>query len=123
TGSVPSKNAQLPPSCHTGGARVKSRYCSLGGCGEMTSAKIARNKSSTIRASPINAPRLCEYACQNSASDPGASAGLGVTAIAASFTTTSCMANAGIDHAIQEIDDEIHRDHDRRDQQYPALHD
>src|SRR5437870_1058520 len=84
----------------------------------MTSAPAARTISMTIKASPMRAPRLCEYARQSSRSGPGVATG----AVSRSSVVSS-MADSWIDDAIQQIDDEIHADDDGRDQQDATLHD
>src|ERR1700682_5344332 len=117
TGSVPSMKSAVPPSFHAGGASVKSRYCSFGGCGDTTSAKTASRMSTITSASPIRAPRLCEYACQNSRHALAPCVGALRSAIAA-----SCMPDSRVDDAIEQIDDQIDADHDRRHQQDASLH-
>src|ERR1022692_3096564 len=118
TGSVPSRKVAVPPSCHAGGTSVKSRYCSLGGCGDTTSAKIASRISAITSASPIIVPRLCEYDCQNSRQALASRAGIPSSAI-----TASCMADSRVDDAVEQIDDQVDADHDRRHQQDATLHD
>src|SRR5690349_22223335 len=107
TGSLPSKNRDVPPWSHTGGVNVKSRYCSFGGCGLTTSAKIASNTSSTTSANPITAPRLCAYERQNSAKRPGG-APVPIAGVA-----SSAMPDSRIDHAVERVDDQVDGDHDR----------
>src|SRR6516165_9621759 len=117
TGSVPRMKRAVPPAPHTGGVNVKSRYCSFGGCGAMTFAKIAISTSAMQSPSPISAPRLCAYARQNSLSGPtgaGSSVAMGAT---------SGMANPRVDDAVDRVDQEVHRDHDGGDEQNAALHD
>src|ERR1700738_1734214 len=118
TGSVPSMKFAVPPSCHAGGVRVNSRYCSLDGCGDTTSAKTASRMSAITSASPISAPRLCEYACQNSRQALASGGGS-----MRSSMTASTMADSRVDDAVEQIDDQIDADHDRSDQQYASLHD
>src|SRR6266550_1148999 len=118
TGSVPSMKFAVPPSCHAGGVKVNSRYCSLGGCGDTTSAKTASRMSAITSASPISAPRLCEYACQNSRQELASGAGAICSAM-----TASGMADSRIDDAVEQIDDQIDADHYRGHQQYAPLHD
>src|ERR1700758_1346303 len=120
TGSVPRTNIALPPSSQIGGVSVNWRNCSFGGCGETTSAKSARSSSATMSASPAIAPRLCAYERQNSRSVPGAGAANGSSS---GDAIASSMADARIHHAVEQIDDEIHADNDRRDEQDPSLHD
>src|SRR5450755_798059 len=117
TGSVPRMKLEVPPSCHAGGVSVKSRYCSFGGCGDTTSANTASRMSATTSARPISAPRLCEYACQNSRHALASRAGGLRSAI-----TASCMPDPGIDDAVEQIDDQIDADHNRGDEQDAALH-
>src|SRR5438093_6773750 len=117
TGSVPRINVAVPPSCHTGGAKVKSRYCSFGGYGAMTSAPAPNTISMRIKASPMRAPRLCEYASHSSRSGPGVATGA-----VSSSSVVSSMADSRIDDAVQQIDNEVHTDDDGRDQQNAALH-
>src|SRR6202521_2944797 len=118
TGSVPSMKFAAPPSCHAGGVKVNSRYCSFGGCGDTTSAKTASRMSAITSASPISAPRLCEYVCQNSRQAVASGADAMRSAM-----TASCMADSRVDDAVEQIDDQIDADNDRRHQQYASLHD
>ena len=69
--SVPSRKRVLPPSTQAGGARKASRYCSAGGCGATTSAKIAARAMTTITTRPASAPRLSRKAFQISVSGWG----------------------------------------------------
>src|SRR6266542_3744090 len=154
TGSVPRMKSPLPPACQTGGVSVNSRYCSYGGCGATTPAKIASRTSATVRARPSNAPRLCAYARQNSRQGPSIRSGAAsrATAAKASLIAPSPnplplpvgeivgpdssgrsssgrvrmnshlrMANAWVHDAVEQIDDEIHADHDGGDQEDAAL--
>src|SRR5438105_809206 len=115
TGSVPSRNCDVPPLAHAGGVNVNSRYCSFGGWGLTISAKSARSTSSTTSARPINAPRLCAYDRQNSARRPGGAP------VPTAGVASSGMTYPRIDHAVEHVDDEIDADDDRRDQQNAAL--
>src|SRR4051794_12634574 len=119
TGSVPSGNVAIPPSCQAGGTSTKSRNCSFGGWGDTTPASTASTISAVTTASPSKAPRLCEYDDQNSRHCVGSTAG-GRLSIAGA---TSAMSDARIDDAIQGVDDQVDGDDDRRDQQDAALHD
>ena len=56
TASVPSGKDQEPPACQAGGSRNASRFCRVGSCGAITSAKMAASTTSTITASPATAP-------------------------------------------------------------------
>src|SRR6266542_5748214 len=116
TGSVPSRNCDVPPSSHAGGVNVNSRYCSFGGCGLTISANSARSTSSTTSARPINAPRLCAYERQNSPRRP---CGAPVLTVG---VASSGMPYPWVDHAVEHVDDEIDGDDDRRNQQNAALH-
>src|SRR6266540_3883687 len=123
TGSVPRMNSELPPACQAGGVSVNSRYCSYGGCGATTPAKIASRTSAMVRLKPSNAPRLCAYACQNSRQGPSTRSGAAsrATAAKASLIAASCVANPRVHDAIEQIDDEIDADHDGGDQEDAAL--
>src|SRR5450631_208354 len=109
TASVPSRNWALPPATHAGGVSVNSRYCSFGGCGATTLAPTANRTSNTINPRPISAPRLCAYAFLNSCHE------LGTTSVAPSAAAASGISNSRIDHAIEQVDQQVDRDHDRRD--------
>src|SRR5262249_55503641 len=124
-GSVPRMKSRLPSASQTGGTRVNWRYCSFGGCGEMTPAKAAGSNSITIRMSPAIAPRLCRETSQNSRSGAGGVAAELDASGAASLIASSVsgMANAGIDDPVEQIDDQIDADHERGDEQDAALHD
>src|SRR5450432_2978116 len=119
TGSVPRRNLVDPPSDHAGGVKKESRYCSLGGCGATTSAKTASRRSATTNASPIMAPRLRENDCQNSRHGPGGETGSWI----GNACAASGMPDPRIDHAIEKIDDQVDRNHDRGNQQDASLYD
>src|SRR5205814_1375649 len=110
TGSVPRRNRDEPPASQAGGVNVNSRYCSLGGCGLTTFAKMASNVSIATSASPINAPRLCAYERQNSSKRPGGAP------VAIEWLASSAMPDARVDDAVERIDDEVDSDHNRRNQ-------
>src|SRR6185503_16743242 len=120
TGSVPRRKRQLPAASHAGGVSVNSRYCSLGGCGEMTSAPSASASSTPTRVRPMIAPRFWANARQNSRHRDGGA--VSVAAIAAIVGAASAMANPRVDDAVQHVDDQVHRNDDRRDEQNAALH-
>src|SRR5438477_9232959 len=107
SGSVPRMNCHDPPSCHTGGTSVKSRYCSLGACGATALANSARKISATTSASPMSAPRLFEYDCQNSRNGSGAASG-GVS------ITTSSMTYPRVHDAVELVYDQFDADYDGR---------
>src|SRR6478672_8197185 len=118
TASVPSRKRMLPPSLHAGGVSVKSRNCSLGECGATTPAVAASTTSAMMSTMPISAPRLREYEFQNSRSGEG-----GTGAAEGGRTTSSAMAYARVDHAVEEVDQQVDHDDDGRHQQDSALHD
>src|SRR5206468_2338334 len=69
-----------------------------------------------MSASPMSAPRLFEYDCQNSRSGPGAASTR--VSIAA-----SSMPYPRVDDAVEQVDDQVDADDDGCDQQDSALHD
>src|ERR1700761_8223596 len=125
--SVPRMNFQLPPSSQAGGIFTESRYCSIGLCGAISGAKIAMNTiTSTMMPAPT-APRLREKLTQNSRAASARPLG-GVTDWGTVFWMSAIvflprMANARIQHAVQQVDDEVHNNDKRGDHQDTALHD
>src|SRR5580693_7565191 len=121
--SVPRGKRQEPPPSHTGGARTASRNWSIGEWGATTFAANAKKTMTPKTARPNTAPRFSRNADQNDASEEGwtktaaASSPIGVVSAAASAGT----ANPGINHAVDEIDDQIDEDDDGGDEQHAAL--
>src|SRR5574340_751454 len=109
--SVPSRKRLLPPDSQAGAARTASRNCSFGECGATTSAKIASRTIAATTTRPATAPRFSRNATQNARSG-------GISPLGASV---SRMTYPGVDQAVQQVHQQVHADHDRRDQHHPAL--
>src|SRR6202046_974645 len=121
--SVPSGKRHEPPACHTGGARTASRNCSIGEWGATTFAVRAKKTMTPKTARPNTAPLFSRNAAQNDASDAGCArtaAGSSPTGVV-STAKSAGMTDPGIDHAIDEIDDQVDEDDNGGDEQNAAL--
>src|SRR5471032_2182942 len=123
--SVPSTKRQLPPSSQAGGILTLSRYCSIGLCGAISGAKIAMKTRISTIAPATTAPRLREKLAQNSRPAMNRPLGTGISAPGLFWISAMGLprvANARIQHAVQQVD-QIHKNNERRDHQDTALHD
>src|SRR5271155_2405310 len=119
--SVPSGNRQVPPGFQTGGARTASRNCSIGECGAMKSAPSATSMTTPTTVRPNTAPRFSRNVAQNPASGVGWARMRTLSSAGRASATSAAMAYPRVDRAVEQIDDQVHRDDGGRNQQHAAL--
>ena len=110
TASVPRMKRGSLPSIQKGGSLVKPRYCSMGECGASTLAKIATKTTMQTTARPSTAPRFSRKARQKARKGPGGAGPVTGVGMAASLG----MADSRVDEAIEQVDDQVDHDDDRR---------
>src|SRR3954463_1236389 len=115
--SVPSRNCVEPPCCHTGGFRKAALLVTSGACGAIQGANTASSKRNATTTMPPTAPWLAENEIQNSRHGPGG-VELWTTGGATAAISMSPLADAGIDEAISDVDQQVHGHHDHAQQQH-----
>ena len=121
--SVPRMNFQLPPSSHAGGIFTKSRYCSTGLCGEQRREQRDQDQHDHDDAGADGAPVAREVGpelAQRERTAAGRRDSVG-RVFCRLLMGLPRVADARIQHAVQQVDDQAHDDHERRDQQDAAL--
>src|SRR5580704_6859053 len=121
--SVPSGKRHEPSACQTGGARTASRNCSIGEWGATTFAIKAKKTMTPNTARPNTAPLFSRNAAQNDASGEGCArtAAASSPIVVARAAKSAGMTDPGINHAIDEIDDQVDENDHGGDEQNAAL--
>src|SRR3954462_11531211 len=97
---------------------IRSRFCSSGEYGEMSGAKIAMKMNAPTNKKPICAPVFRRTRRHASRQRP-----LGWSKTSSALSSSAMLTRASsrvpdprVDHAVQQVDDEVHHDEDDREE-------